>query len=103
MRKRPAQIETQPRTWSHMSRTTLRRLLSTSSSVSADRLIENAHSITTTEPSMRVRSTSMPVSGPKRISLSCGYCESHEMSAPRLTIPCCTSMTMPIREPSPAA
>ena len=42
------------------------------SSVSADKLIEKAHSITTTELSMRVPSTSMPVSGPKRISSSCG-------------------------------
>ena len=50
-----------------VSLTSLCRLLSTCSRVSAVRLIEKAHSITTTVPSMREPSTSMPVSGPKRI------------------------------------
>eukprot|EP00964_Phaeocystis_antarctica_P022402 scaffold12435_cov69-Phaeocystis_antarctica.AAC.4 len=50
-----------------VSSTSLYRLLSTCSRVSALRLMEKAHSITTTVPSMRVPSTSMPVSGPKRI------------------------------------
>ena len=31
------------------------------------------------------------------------HCESHEISAPRLTMPCRISSTMPIFEPSPAA
>ena len=50
-------------------------------------MIEKSQMISTTEPSMRVSSTSMPVRGPKSVSASCAYCESHEMLAPRLTIP----------------
>ena len=65
----------------------VRRLPSTCSSVRAVRLIEKSQMISTTEPSMRVSSTSMPVRGPKSVSASCGYCENHEMLAPRLTMP----------------
>ena len=90
------------RSCSIMSRTIFCRLPSTCSIVSAVRLMEKLHSITTTEPSTRVHSTSMPVRGPKRISRSCGYCESQLISAPRLTIPCCTSITMPAPWPPEA-
>jgi len=44
-----------------------------------------------TEPSTRVVCTSHAVSGAKSTSSSEGYCESHEMDAPRETIPCCSS------------
>ena len=47
-----------------MSHTTFRRLLKTCSSVSAVRLIEKALSMMTAELSIRVRNTSIDVSGP---------------------------------------
>ena len=46
--------------------------------------------------SQLVDCTSRPVSGAKRISCSCGYCESHQMSAPRSIMPCWISKTMPL-------
>ena len=52
-------------------------------------------STTWTEPSMREETTSSAVSGAKRISRSNGYCESHDKSAPRSTIPCSISCTSP--------
>jgi len=45
-------------------------------------------------PSTRDPRSSMHVSGPKRISHSCGYWLSHEISAPRSTMPCLISKTI---------
>mmetsp|Transcript_76481 Transcript_76481/g.151630 ORF Transcript_76481/g.151630 Transcript_76481/m.151630 type:complete len:273 (-) Transcript_76481:1238-2056(-) len=86
-----------------MSAINFLRLPVTCSRVSAERLILNSHSMTTTDPWMYVRNTSIPVSGGNNISCSKLYCDNHEMSAPRLTMPCRTWITRPIREPSPAA
>mmetsp|Transcript_12832 Transcript_12832/g.40922 ORF Transcript_12832/g.40922 Transcript_12832/m.40922 type:complete len:305 (+) Transcript_12832:515-1429(+) len=86
-----------------ISRTSLCRLLSTCSSVSDARFTLKPHCTTTSDPSMRVLRTSRPVKGPNRISSSCGYCDNHDISAPRLTMPCLASMTMPGRDPSPLA
>mmetsp|Transcript_348 Transcript_348/g.655 ORF Transcript_348/g.655 Transcript_348/m.655 type:complete len:389 (-) Transcript_348:1086-2252(-) len=80
---------------SRQSRTSLHRLPITCSMVSAFRLMLGRTSTTIIDSSIRVDCTSMPVSGAKRISRSCGYCESHCMSAPRSTIPCAISKTNP--------
>ena len=74
-----------------MSVTTFLRLASTCSIVGAARLTERRTAMNRTAPSTRVDCTSRPVSGAKRISFSCGYCESHERSAPRSTMPICIS------------
>ena len=47
--------------------------------------------ITCTEPSCLVLCISMPVSGGKQISFSCGYCEKGLKSAPRSIMPVCIS------------
>jgi len=45
--------------------------------------------------SMRISRASRPASGAKSTSASWGYCESHEISAPRSIMPCWISTTMP--------
>ena len=40
------------------------------------------------------RRTCRPMSGGSSVSASCGYCESHEMSAPRSIMPITSSSTV---------
>ena len=71
--------------------------------VSDDRLTLRLTPTTSTEPCTRVACTSRPVSGAKRISASCEYCESQLMSAPRSIMPCWISKTKPTPPAPPAA
>ena len=75
--------------------TSTRRLPVTASIVCAERLIESFMSKSSSEPSTRAERISSPVSGPNRISFSCGYCDSQLRSAPRSTMPCSISKIMP--------
>ena len=80
---------------SPMSMIILRRFDTTCSSVSAVRLTESRVPMTSELMSTFASVISSPVSGGKRISASCGYCEIHESSAPRSTKPICISMIVP--------
>eukprot|EP00967_Tisochrysis_lutea_P057840 scaffold73385_cov31-Tisochrysis_lutea.AAC.3 len=66
----------------------------TLSIVSALRLTLSLASTTSTLPSTRVRVSSMPVSGGKRHSRSCVYCEIHSRLQPRSTAPSWISKRM---------
>ena len=85
-----------------MSLRSLRRRAITSSIVAALRLIESRTSGTSTEPATPSLRISRPLSGAKRISFSCGYCDSHPMSAPRSTMPCWMEKTTPGPPEEPA-
>mmetsp|Transcript_9797 Transcript_9797/g.28406 ORF Transcript_9797/g.28406 Transcript_9797/m.28406 type:complete len:214 (+) Transcript_9797:3273-3914(+) len=75
----------------------------TCSIVSACRLTERRMSTTHSFPSTCSRRTSRAERGAKRISRSCGYCESHERSAPRSIMPICISRRMALFSvPAPA-
>mmetsp|Transcript_38499 Transcript_38499/g.106258 ORF Transcript_38499/g.106258 Transcript_38499/m.106258 type:complete len:432 (-) Transcript_38499:943-2238(-) len=69
-------------------------LPTTCSMVSALRLTLSRTSATMLPWSTRVFMSCIPVSGPKRISFSCGYCEIQPSSAPRSTMPISISKTM---------
>mmetsp|Transcript_46578 Transcript_46578/g.76990 ORF Transcript_46578/g.76990 Transcript_46578/m.76990 type:complete len:292 (-) Transcript_46578:1375-2250(-) len=73
----------------------LRRLPMTCSMVRDAKFTESATDTMSAESWTWQERTSSPVSGAKRISRSCGYCEMKLMSAPRSTMPCCIWNTKP--------
>mmetsp|Transcript_21185 Transcript_21185/g.62691 ORF Transcript_21185/g.62691 Transcript_21185/m.62691 type:complete len:355 (+) Transcript_21185:365-1429(+) len=77
-----------------MSVSSFLRLPATCSSVSEAMLMEKLLWTTSVLPSTLVERTCRPMSGGSSVSASCGYCESHEMSAPRSIMPITSSSTV---------